>query len=299
VEGRELAIQAANEIISDTKRVEREEILWALDLLDLHGTADDTGIDAVLTDMLLSGAQEAGTLSALDEAYGIWRLRQKVDAQVWIDGFPFDDQVERWQTWETELAQLAREKPEETWIKFCGTRLNMKPGLASQRRRIWEVYAVTLGIERPMLERASISCLAQAVGQVARDWNDGGTDDELMMMLFGETWEESGDRSFDREGFPEPSDFRITPATHDQVCNHLTARATDARPAPVRTTYDFQVDGEGRDRRVVVVCWMRRAGSAVAVPGDFARIVPLAGADDFTEEEWAEAWEAFWKVVRR
>lgn len=71
-----------------------------------------------------------------------------------------------------------------TWAAFAMDTLDMSPGSASSRKRVWEIFYVGLGWGVDLLLRAGPGRLGLAVGEMARGLPQGG-DPVLAAMLLG------------------------------------------------------------------------------------------------------------------
>jgi hypothetical protein len=276
----QLRLAELKEIAAD-----RPKLLQALDILDRLGGEEDTGLDKLLSASLWKQAQAQRTLSSLDEAYLIYRLKQSVMAEVWHGGEVATMMVLRWTTWDDDLFERYDADPAEAWKHFCINYLGMDPNTAYQRWKTWDLYHNTLGWTRDQMERAGIAKLSQARGRIAQDWEAGGTDDTLITLLTGETYEEQGEEPPDDR---ETTDYAIPPASHAEVVSHLQERKQSQGPARGdRPTFTFATTGDGGES--LVTCWVTRPGDPVAVPVDLAILKTLPRPDCLDEDEWRAA----------
>ena len=283
----------------------RDNLLVALEALDLHGAMEDAPVDETLTRALWANADKWRTLSAIDQAYLVWRLRQKVTATVWEDDTMQEREVERWMTWDPLLyREIEKKGVNAVWATFCLRHLGMDPNTAYQRRRTWEVYHETLGYTREMMERAGISKLNRARAQVTRDWQNGGTDEELTELVFGVTYDEAGE-----EPPPGPDDAPLTaddylvpPGTDDAVQRYISSRRTtdeaEGKRAVGRTLYYFSVNGDAETHRRKVTLWVKGPSDEVAEPVEFAELRAMPRPINLTAAEWSEAWRRFQEALR-
>ncbi len=283
----------------------RGNLLVALEALDLHGTMEDAPVDETLTRALWANADRWRTLSAIDQAYLVWRLCQKVTAVVWEDDAPVEKEVERWMTWDPLLYRQIEEKgANAVWETFCLRHLGMDPNTAYQRRRTWEVYHETMGYTREMMERAGISKLNRARAQVVRDWQNGGTDEELTELVFGVTYEEAGEEPppSPDDAPLTPDDYLVPPATDDAVQRYISSRRTtdgdEGKRAMGRMVYFFSVNGDTDTHQRTVTLWARGPADEVAEPVPFAELRMMPRPINLTPGEWAEACRAFVEALR-
>jgi len=274
------------------KEPTRLTLYEALQMLDLRGGPSEIAADAAISDKFLQLARDMESMGKLDQAYVIWRLCKPVEAQVWEHGEEVQVTIPRWVTWESDLYVRWKEDPKREWEAFCLRRLGMDANTAYQRRRVWELYAETLGYDRSKLERAGISKLQRARAQVARDWEAGGVDDILINMLMGVTYDESGEDSPDGETYKHP------PATDDTLVEYLRERRQGQSRQGDSIHFRFEMNN-GSDR---VTCWVTRPGDPVSVPVDLAVVKRIGYASidaELSEDEWEQAWDSFVKEWKK
>lgn len=267
-----------------TVAADRSRLLQALDVLDRLGGEEDTGTDKFLTAVLWKQAQAQRTISALDEAYTIHRLKKSVEAEVWHGGEANVMMVPRWTTWGDDLFERYDADPAEAWKHFCSEYLGMDPNTAYQRWKTWDLYHDTMGWTREQMARAGIANLSQARARVASDWEAGGTDEKLAALLVGETYEEQGE---DPPPNKEAADYAVPPGTHAEIRAHLHERKQNGPAQGERPSFTFAT-GNGEEESLVT-CWITRPGDPVAVPVDLAVLKTLPRPEALTEDEWRAA----------
>jgi hypothetical protein len=269
----------------------------ALALLDSEGGVEDREVDAAISAAFWDVTSGITSVAWLDQCWLIYRLRQKIRGPVIMDdGHVVITDVERWQIWESEAAKKDAVNPDYDWTNFCTSRLGIAASTASARKRVWEVFAITLGKSREEMLLAGRAKLMRAAAQTDKDWKRGHRDARLDAYLFGEphhclacsehvSYDDSPPESCPhcQEKYSElpPGTYRETEAWLD-----VRSKADKADRSDV-TVFDFSVSGD--DSNFEITCWVRRPGNETAVPIVCAALRRYS-MPDLDDEEAEEAW---------
>lgn len=297
---------------------DRVLILELLSCIDAEGGPDEVPLDTALCKALWEMGQRKVTVHWLDECYLIWRLNQEIEADVLsAAGEIVRGCVPRWWTWESILAQRARDNPRYEWAWFCAERLGINPGTASARKRAWQVFAVIYGWTREEMERAGRGRLQQAASYAERCWKRRGEmDDKLRELLLGEPhiclacgdWVSyEGETPEDCPACGE--EYReLGPASFGLVARYVQEqKEREKARRDSENDYTFALSGEEGAGEFNVLTWLLRPGAERAVPYLIAKIhqvrpvkvaaVEADGSELLGDEEYGEAWLEFRQAI--
>jgi hypothetical protein len=259
----------------------RPTLKMAMLMLDDNWEPDLSGLDAQLASAFWQMAKRDEETPWLDTCWLLYHLKQQVKANVLINGEARTARVERWMTWESTLAQRASEHPTYEWAWFCENRLDINSNTASSRKRIWEVFAVTLGWTEEQMLSVGKAKLAQSASLVEKDWKRGKVDEELMALLLGD-----GD---------------VEPGTFAQVQEHVSWRKDQDKVPEKDVVHDYRLAGEFGDREREIIDWLRRPNEVQSQPYVVGKLIRYEqpgmmkhetgeGAGTLQGEEAQEAW---------
>lgn len=309
-----LVRREANRALSSRSRL---DMIAAIRLIDEKGGVDDQPVNAALTSAFWSMAVSSESRSWVDRAWTIYRLVQKVEANVLVNDRLRHVTVEGWEVWESIKSDSERGGPKYDWEKFCLNRLGMSHKVASLMKRVYEVFAITLGLSHRALEGAGKRKLERAAPIVDRDWRTGVVDKKLWELLFGDphvclACKEVVD--YDHEERPAKCPHcgqpyaELQPGTFGQVDAYALLRNAERRrdKAIEGNVYDYSMAGEPDDRERPLVTWVRRPGDLMASPYELGKITRLGGMLESTSEgggvldgeELEEAWEILEAAIR-
>lgn len=143
-----------------------------------------------------------------------------------------------------------------TWSSFAMETLNMSPGSASARKRVWEVYHVGLGWTVEMMMRAYRSCMGLAVGEMARSLPEGG-DPKLFTLLLGGA---ARPLLADGDGQQE-QEAEVAPASWYETWDYLKEKrrereAEDGIDPPLSFSVEELRSKQGEDLGITVTAWI-------------------------------------------
>lgn len=274
-------------------------LVEAVKTLDQSGQAEDREMDALLTASLWNVTGELTSMTWLDQCWLIYRLRERVEAPILMDDGKLGIKtVERWQVWESVAARRDGHDLNYDWEYFCTTRLGISTSTASARKRVHEVFVLTLGKSRDDLLRAGRAKLQLAAPQVARDWERGHQDAKLDAYLFGAPHICLACDEYVCYDDRPPQDCphcgqeyrELAPGTHRETGSWIDLRRdADRADTTAETRFDFSVSSLDAVHHEVT-CWLRRPGDETATPITFATLARQNVDDEMAADETEEAW---------